>query len=246
VISNNTIDAGALGTILEGIIVAGVSGGAAAIGCVVSGNTIKGHRAFSTDWGAITSYSTSGLIVSGNTLNSSIGVGICIYKDNTDILVSGNVINGIVTGLVNASGIISRTTGNTGLLINNVIDATAEYGIYYVTDTPLLRMGNNTIVTSGSKLIGTDFMGQGREIYASGTVDPGNCIDGAALAPITMNVTGAQLGDAVEFSAPYDLQGLTVTAYVSVVNTVAFKIWNKTGGAVDLASGTWKVRVTKL
>lgn len=245
IMSNNTIDATGLGTIQEAIVHAGNSGGVKAIGGVISGNTITNHKAISTDWGAITVYETNGCAITGNVISNSDGVAINLYQNNTEVLVSGNVINGIVAGLANASGIISRSTGNTGLIISNIIDTTAEYGIYYVTDTPLLRMGNNTIITSGSKLIGTEYMGQGREIYGSGTVDPANLLDGAG-ATYTITVTGAQLGDCVEFAAPYDLQGILVTAYVSVVNTVAFRVQNETGGPIDLASGTWKVRVTKL
>ena len=244
--SNNTMDAGSLGTILEGIILAGIDGGAHAIGGAISDNVIKTYTGYNTSFGAITVYSTTGCAITGNSLYNSYGCGINLYKDNTDVLVVGNTVAGIVTGLANASGIASRSTGNTGLLLGNVIDATAEYGIYAPFDSTGIRMGNNPITTSGTTYSHPANLGIGREIYGSGTVDPGNCVDGTALAPLTITVTGAQLGDAVEFSAPYDLQGLTVTAYVSATNTVAFKIWNKTGGAIDLASGTWRVRVTKL
>lgn len=245
IISNNTIDASGLGTIQEGIVHAGNSGGVKARGGVISGNTIIAHRAFSIDWGAITVYETDGCVITNNALYNSDGVAINLYNNNTDVLVSGNVINGIVTGLTNASAIICRNAGNTGLIANNVIDATAEYGMYFTSDSPLLRMGNNTITTSGSKLIAPEYMGQGREIYGSGTVDPVNLADGAG-ATYTLNITGANLGDSVDFAAPYDLQGITVTAYVSIVNTVAIRVQNETGGAIDLASGTWKVKVTKL
>lgn len=76
----------------------------------------------------------------------------------------------------------------------------------------------------------------------SATIDPVSLLD-AAGATSTMTVTGVVLGKfAVDVIAPYDLQGLTVTGYVSAANTVAIRIQNETGGTVDLASGTWRVQ----
>jgi len=46
-------------------------------------------------------------------------------------------------------------------------------------------------------------------------------------------------------AAPYDLQGITATAYVSASDTVKIRLQNESGGAIDLASGTWTVRVRK-
>ncbi len=76
----------------------------------------------------------------------------------------------------------------------------------------------------------------------SATIDPASLID-AAGATATITVTGAALGDFAIVSAPYDLQGLTVTAYVSAANTVSVRIQNESGATVDLASGTWKAVV---
>lgn len=78
----------------------------------------------------------------------------------------------------------------------------------------------------------------------SATIDPASLID-AAGATATITVTGAKLGDFVMIAAPYDLQGLTVTPYVSAANTVTVRIQNESGGTVDLASGTWKALVLR-
>jgi hypothetical protein len=51
------------------------------------------------------------------------------------------------------------------------------------------------------------------------------------------------VGDGVSFSN--DLQGITMTAWVSAANTVSVRFQNETGGVLDLASGTIKVRVRK-
>ncbi len=73
--------------------------------------------------------------------------------------------------------------------------------------------------------------------------NPGNLVDGAGETSTAITVTGAAFGDYVLVSAPYDLQGIVATAYVSASDTVKIRIQNETTGAIDLANGTWKVRV---
>jgi len=78
----------------------------------------------------------------------------------------------------------------------------------------------------------------------SATYDPANLLDGAG-ATTTVTVTGARLGDYAEASFSLDLQGITVTAWVSANDTVSVRFQNETGGAIDLASGTLRARVRK-
>ena len=75
--------------------------------------------------------------------------------------------------------------------------------------------------------------------------NPGAIANGSGLTSSGVTVTGAALGDFVQVAAPYDLQGVIATAYVSEANTAAVRLQNQTGGSVTLASGTWRVRVTK-
>lgn len=65
---------------------------------------------------------------------------------------------------------------------------------------------------------------------------------GVALSP-NINVTGSALGDFVDVAPPYDVQGMLFTGYVSDANTVNIALTNLTGSTINLASGTWKVRV---
>lgn len=84
-------------------------------------------------------------------------------------------------------------------------------------------------------------------IYLTGssTYDPPSLIDGAG-ATTTVTLTGAALGDFVEtVSFSLDLQGITVTGYVSAANTVSVRFQNESGATVDLASGTIRVRLSK-
>ena len=97
-----------------------------------------------------------------------------------------------------------------------------------------------------AKIILNDGLTLFEKIVGNGTdtIDPASiAASGTATADIT--VTGAALGDYVMVAAPYDLQGLVCTAYVSAADTVTIVLFNPTAGAVDLASGDWKVKVMR-
>jgi hypothetical protein len=73
--------------------------------------------------------------------------------------------------------------------------------------------------------------------------DPPN-VNAAATTTTTITVTGAVVGMYVQVAPPYDLQGIVATAYVSAADTVTVVLFNPTAGAINLASGTWRVRAT--
>jgi len=75
--------------------------------------------------------------------------------------------------------------------------------------------------------------------------NPGTVNDGAGATSPSITVTGAAFGDYAQAAAPYDLQGVMATAYVSAAGTVVIRLQNQTGGNVTFGSGTWRVRVTK-
>ena len=60
-----------------------------------------------------------------------------------------------------------------------------------------------------------------------------------------MTVDGAAIGDFVNVGFSLDLQGTTMTGYVSATNTVTVVHWNGTTGTVNLSSGTLSVEVTR-
>ena len=80
-------------------------------------------------------------------------------------------------------------------------------------------------------------------LSSSATWDPPNLANNASETT-TVTVAGAALGNYVQVSFSLDLQGMTLTGYVSSTNTVTVVLSNATGGAINLASGTLKVRVT--
>lgn len=77
------------------------------------------------------------------------------------------------------------------------------------------------------------------------TFNPGSLVDGAGETSGAQTVTGAEFGDFVLVSAPYDLQGITVTPYVSAANAIKVRVQNESAATVDLASGTWRALVLK-
>jgi hypothetical protein len=82
-------------------------------------------------------------------------------------------------------------------------------------------------------------------LYGTATWNPGSLNDGVGETSAGITVLGASLGDYVLVAAPYDLQGITCNGYVSATNAVKIRLQNETGGTIDLASGTWKVKVIK-
>ena len=81
-------------------------------------------------------------------------------------------------------------------------------------------------------------------MVGSATYDPASLVDGAG-ATTTVTVTGAALGDFAQASFSLDLQGITLTAWVSAANTVSVRFQNETTGTLDLGSGTLRARAFK-
>jgi hypothetical protein len=75
------------------------------------------------------------------------------------------------------------------------------------------------------------------------TYDPGNLADGAGTTT-TVSAPGSQLGDYVQATFSLDTQGILVFGWVSAAGTVSVRFQNESGGAIDLASGTLKVKVS--
>lgn len=126
-----------------------------------------------------------------------------------------------------AFAIQTRRNGNTPVDRFNGDEAG---NLWTVSGNSLLRSGS----ASGPKL---------DQLAGSATFDPPNLADGAGTTT-TVTVTGAALGDFAKASFSLDLQGITVTAWVSSANTVSVRFQNESGGALDLASGTLRARVT--
>jgi hypothetical protein len=84
-----------------------------------------------------------------------------------------------------------------------------------------------------------------RIIDCSATYDPPSITSGVGVTT-TVAVTGAALGDFVRASFSPDWQGVALTAWVSAAGTVSARFQNGTAGAIDLASGTLRLRMEKV
>jgi len=85
----------------------------------------------------------------------------------------------------------------------------------------------------------------GMFLQASATLDFPSIAAGAE-AELTVAVTGAAAGAAVFVGAPAAIEaGLSWGAYVSAADTVTIRVRNDTAAAIDPASATWTVRVTR-
>tara|TARA_R100000656_G_scaffold115038_1_gene87545 strand:+ start:74 stop:352 length:279 start_codon:yes stop_codon:yes gene_type:complete len=78
--------------------------------------------------------------------------------------------------------------------------------------------------------------------YVESTWDASSISDGDEQAT-DVTVPGASLGDFVLSSFSLDLADVVLTAAVTAANRVTAVLANNTGGSVDLASGTLRVRV---
>jgi len=147
----------------------------------------------------------------------STGISISTFGYNSIV---GNVVESCVSGIWLKSGVTNCVVrGNTG-----------EYNI-----TPIINDGINNEVDYSPF-----FNGNGSLVW-----NPANFIDGAGETSGDITVTGAALGDMVQVFPPYSLQGILCQGYVSAADTVNIRLQNETGGAIDLAEGTWKVKVIK-
>jgi len=81
-------------------------------------------------------------------------------------------------------------------------------------------------------------------VYGSTTYNPSSLADGDGVTT-TVTCTGADLGDFTSTSFSLDLQGITVTSWVSSANTVSVRFQNESGGVLDLGSGTLRVKAGK-
>lgn len=124
---------------------------------------------------------------------------------------------------------------------------------YFLNASSLLEVGD-TIYCRGSN--GTAWATVTAVSATTVTVGPGGALEGSATsdvasiadgdeAAVEVTVTGAALGDFALASVSLDVADLVVSASVTAANTVTIVLANNTGGAVDLASATFRARVLK-
>jgi len=170
---------------------------------------------------------------------------------------SGNAVYDPAS-LVDAAGATTTITVTGAALgdfafVSNALDLQGILLTAYVSvaDTVAVRFQNETAGTIdlGSATIearvipaASVWTALGGLMYGSVTYDAASLGDGLGTTT-TVTVQGAQLGDVAFVSLGVDLQGITVTAYVSSSNTVSVRVQNESGGTLDLASTTLRAAV---
>ena len=127
-------------------------------------------------------------------------------------------------------------------------------GIFEISARPTatsIRVINNgdlgnvapaSVIGSGAAVLHIAPPEKVRWLEDTATWNPGSIPDGDEEVK-EVTVTGAVLGDFVIASFSLDVADLTLTACVTAADTVTAQLCNNTGGAIDLASGTIRVRV---
>lgn len=136
------------------------------------------------------------------------------------------------------------TNGTVGIQSEAAAGATVERVIE--SDNIIESCSSSVSLGGTGNVVGDDVVdGVPAVLSGSATWDPGLIADGDEEV-VSVTVTGAALGDFVEaVSFSLDVQDLQLSAQVTGTNTAKAQLLNNTGGAIDLGSGTVRVRVRK-
>jgi hypothetical protein len=189
--------------------------------------------------------------ISNNQLNATSAVAAAIivnptYYQLTDLIICGNVVH-FFTDLANAIDI--RNTNRFNIYGNNVECNSLGYRGFFISSTCLNgQLTENTVFNytnahtlnqSSATCIQTQTVG-----IAVSAIDPASIADGAGTT-FVVAVTNAALGNIAMASYSLDIQGITVTAWVSSAGNVSVRFQNETGAPIDLAAGNLAVRVVR-
>jgi hypothetical protein len=150
---------------------------------------------------------------------------------------------------------VPASAGGSPMLFSNMLFTNESNSVrYWINDGKNHATFRNVYVdphgedagTANTNITGNSIVNQ-PSLTASSTWDPGSLGNGVA-ANTTITVTNAAVGDTVlatHSSVETAATSWILTGYVSAANTVRVVLLNVTGGTVDLASGTLRVRVFK-
>jgi Periplasmic copper-binding protein (NosD) len=202
-------------------------------------------------------------VIRNNLLSGFNRHGINMYTVDLPVI-EGNMIRGnaATTGITkqNGGGNLGSITQNRiegaatginipfavgGYVAQNFINTATAFYAASATGNKVLDNKFGPLVTTYAFPTGTDnYLDGNLELQGTVVWDPPSIAVGASTTT-TLTVTGATVGNSnhVLVGAPVSLQGLTATGFVSATDTVTIVLANLTAAAVNLASGTWKVRV---
>jgi hypothetical protein len=215
---------------MAGVVLAARGGGSIS----ASGATISGCES----QGCIAVFAGGKIIATGASITNNPNVS-GLYAYGGEIVASGATI----TGSKNSAGDFDIRVRDGGEVYAYEANTTNGGGTSVAkADTNLGATGRFNDRTAAGVIWTSD----ASILNGSKTHDFGSLADGAGETT-TVTVTGAALGDFVEgVSLSVDLQGMTLTGYVSAADTVSVRLLNESGGGpIDLASATLRARVRK-
>jgi len=169
---NNILDSGLSdGTAAEGITFSGTSDGGAAgaqveyATGVVSGNVVRGYGDKTNDSsGAISTYTTRGLVIANNTIIEPSPFGVMLYQDNDGFALSGNVaVDPWSNTVTNAALANLRVSYNYGTAAGNTLARGSKSATYFCVRGISVEAQTGNRVTFGAN----DFvMAEGNAIVA--------------------------------------------------------------------------------
>jgi hypothetical protein len=144
-----------------------------------------------------------------------------------------------IRGAGDAAGwIVGRDIGNVDANDFYIFDhAAGATRVAIAAGTGAVSVPGTFAVGGGSALV--------RALSTTATLDFPS-IAGAGQAELTVAVVGAAANDVVDLGPPAAPEaGLSWDGYVSAADTVRVRVGNRTAGAIDPASATWRVEVRK-
>lgn len=175
-----------------------------------------------------------------------IAEGNVIYNNNTYTpeTPSGGIVLGNFDATFNSEGaaLVGNycfdTTGSLGTQQHGIVIGTNVSGVYIAANfldnnkiSPILAVSNLS-----ASFIGTSYAN-------SATATLGTIANGASNN-VSVTVGNAVLGNTVVASCSLDLQGMTISGYVSVANNVVVVVTNNTGSPKTLASAVFRAVVS--
>lgn len=203
---------------------------------------------------AATVYDNAIKVLGWNSLSNIGGVSFDIEANNDttiDVKNYGNVVNFTCThnGSFNANLPGTGVPPGYRLFLANWTKNYVSGGAVCRIPAANLRNGFDLIIPPGFGYAELEFDGtlwsvvaQPGALTASATWNPPSVSAGASTTT-TVSVIGAVVGDKVSASFSDSLQGMVLSACVSAANTVTAVLFNPTGSAIDLASGTLLITI---
>jgi len=130
-----------------------------------------------------------------------------------------------------------------GLITDIYLDAPTSYVVARLVDPATGNPLNLTGFTPGLMQAGQEvgFTVQG---FGTLTWDPASVAAGGSIQLSGITVLGALPGDIVQASFSLDTQGMILTGAATANDLCRVTLFNPTGGAIDLASGTLRISTT--